>query len=418
MILPQRITEGYLARAFPTERRGPSGAETMDNSQMLGGFVTDKHEGTTTRRRYALMVLAAYGVFRLLNLGLFAIISGSREETVLDFLLSWDSRWLIEAAEDGWVVPQGGVAEASQVQSTWAWPPLAALLARVLSVGLGLDPGISLILINVTMGAVGALFLWRVVAEILGDRLGVVAAVMWSAMPSSPVLFMGYAEGLFVAFAFAALLAMQRGSFLSSGLLLIPAGLTKLQVAPFAAALVVVVFYHRWRKGPSAVSNVGLLSTVALAGVSVLAWPAYVAFRFGVWNAYSQVQAAWNYWESIPFAGSARWLIGLTAQPNRATLFAFLAVAVAVAAVIVIVRAPRISLAFKTLSVAGPVFLLAVGAGASTVRYVLSFPAIPVALAMWARSRWQLALVMGVLLASQVAWVIVFVSAGPTEMPP
>lgn len=400
------------------ERRGRSGVVFRENLQVPGEIESGARIGPRAAHHSVLTVLAAYGVFRLFNLGLFALVGSSRDLPVLDLVLSWDSRWLIEATVNGWEVPQGGVTEASQVQSTWAWPPLAALLARVLSVGLGLDPGISLILINVTMGAVGALFLWRVVAEVLGDGLGVVAAVLWSAMPASPVLLMGYAEGLFVAFAFAALLAMQRGNFVYAGLLLIPAGLTKLQVVPFAVALVVVVTYRRWRTGPSAVSNVGLLSTVALASVSVVVWPVYVAFRFGVWNAYSQVQAAWNYWEAVPFLGSAQWLIGLTTQPNRATFFAFLAVAVAAAAVVVIVRTPRISLAFKTLSTTGPVFLLAVGAGASTVRYVLSFPAIPVAIALWAQSRWRLTLVVSALLTSQIAWVMIFVAAGPTEMPP
>jgi len=387
----------------------------------MGGGQVTKTGGRLSvlvRRHPVMLVLAAYGFSRLFNLVVFALIARNQSTSVSDLLFRWDSVWLVRAAKEGWPIPDGGLSEVSQLQTTWAWPPLAPLTGRWLSNLTGVDVQWALAFVNVSLGAVAAVILWRVACEAFGPRVGIRAAVLWSAMPASPVLLMAYAEGLFVALAFASLLLMQRSRFVLAGLVLIPAGLTKVQVVPFAATLVVVLLYQRWQRGPGVVGSGALVFTPLLAVVSVAAWPLYVAFRFGSLNAYAQVQAAWNIWEAWPLVGTLKWSVTLVTSPNRATAFAFLALAMAIAAMLYLLKRRERSAVFTMIGVMGPLFLMAVGAGVSTVRFALSLPSIPAALGLWARSRKRFVPLLAALAVSQVAWLLIFVAAGPTEMPP
>lgn len=364
-----------------------------------------------------ILILAGFLAFRLFNVLVLWVIAMTRSDSVADLLFSWDSQWLIRAATEGWLVPDGGLTTLTTTQSTWAWPPLVPLIGMWISSALAVDVGWTLVALNLAGGAVAAVLLYRVVADWSGRRTGVIAALAWSAMPASPVFLMAYAEGAFLALCFGALLAMQRQRYLLSGLLLIPAGLTKLQVVPFALALAIVVLVARFREKGAGPSWLIVLTSVSLAGISIAAWPALVAWRFGALDAYSQVQQAWN-WERIPFVATFRWLISVVAEPNRASFFAFAAIAIGVVAAVWIARSPAASAPVKAVAITGPAFLVFLGAGASTVRYSLSFPAVAIMIARLGSTPWRVVGLFTLLILGQAAWIFVFVAAGPTEWPP
>lgn len=380
---------------------------------MINAATTD----AAATRRSVWLIVAGFVVFRLVNLATYGAIASARGGPWSDLLFSWDSQWLIRAAKSGWVVPGGGLDEVSASQSTWAWPPLVPLLGRTVGSLPGADASWALVGLNLFGGLVASLLIFVLVREMWGNRAARIAALAWSALPASPVFLLAYAEGIFLAFCFGALLAMQRSRFNLAGVLLVPAGLSKLQVVPFALALIVVVVAARWKDRERGPSWMTVVISSSLATLAVAAWPAYVAVRFSAVNAYSRVQSAWN-WEQVPLVGTSKWLVSVVAMPNRAAAFALAALVVSVVAAIVIARNRTVSPAVKSVGILGPIVLILLGAGASTVRYVLSFPAIPMLLAVVASTRRRVVLLFVILSVGQFLWIFVFVAAGPTEWPP
>ena len=369
-------------------------------------------------RRPVATLLGTYALLRLLNLMVLVGLAWGRGERWSTYILSWDSQWLIQAAEDGWPDLNLSAGAENVPSSTWAWPPLAPLLARWSALFLGggaIEP--ILVVVNLIGGAVAAVVLFKLVTDFWGAQAGFLSAVVWMAMPGSPVLVMGYAEGLFVAFAFSALWALQRHHYILSAALLIPAGLTKLQVVPFALAVVGVLLYRWWRSGFTAPRLPVVATSVLLAGVSMFAWPIYVAVRLGSLDAYSQVRSTWNH-ESVPFLNTVIWLEWLVSSPNRANLFAAVGLAVAVVAAIWAVRASPVPIGMKWVGVTTPIFFAFAGAGVSTVRYLFPDPVIALFLTRLIRRSWHGVVLGSALLLSQIAWIVVFVAADPGSTPP
>lgn len=369
-------------------------------------------------RDYVPLLVLAFVLLRLTNAITFAWLAVARGERWDFFLFSWDSQWLLRAARLGW--PSIDLTEAldDQVSSTWAWPPLAPLLARLSGLLLG-DAAIgpSLIALNVAGGAIAAVVLFKMVSEFWNEKAGFVAALAWMAMPASPVFVMGYAEGVFAAFAFSALWALQRRHYLLASALLVPAGLTKLQVVPFALAVLAVVIFRWWRSGFTQPGFLSLVGSMFLSLMSMFAWPVVVAVRLGTWDAYSQVRSTWNH-ETIPFLNTINWVEWLVTIPNQANAFAGLALVLAVVAAIWAVRSKEIPAGIKWTGATMPVFLAFAGAGVSTVRYLLPDLVIALFVSRFVQRKWHFISLGVLLMASQVVWIATFVVADPGSTPP
>lgn len=369
-------------------------------------------------RRPLTFLLGTYALLRLLNLLILVGLAWGRGERWSTYILSWDSQWLIQAARDGWPILNLSASTEPLQSRTWAWPPLAPLLARWTGFVFGGGAIEStLVAVNLLGGAVAAIVLFKLVTEFWGARAGFLSAVIWMAMPASPVLVMGYAEGLFVAFAFSALWALQRHRYIVAAALLIPAGLTKLQVVPFAMALVGVVIYRWWRSGFTTPRLPVVVTSVLLAGISMFTWPVYVAVRLGSLDAYSQVRSTWNH-ESMPFLNTINWLEWLFSSPNRANVFAALGLAVSVVAAIWVIRAPLVPISMKWVGGLTPIFFAFAGAGVSTIRYLFPDPVIALMLTKLVRRGWHGVVLGSALVLSQIAWIVVFVAADPGSTPP
>ena len=384
----------------------------------MDGPLPKSTEAPRFLRRPVALLLVAYCLLRLLNLLTFAGLAWGRGDRWSTYILSWDSHWLIRAARDGWPILDLAADTDALPTSTWAWPPLAPLVARWSASVLGggaIEP--TLVAVNFVGGAIAAVVLFKLVTEFWGARAGFLAAVTWTAMPGSPVLVMGYAEGLFVAFAFSALWVLQRQRYVLAAVLLIPAGLTKLQVVPFALAIIGVVVYRWWRGGFTTPRLLVVVMSVLLASVSIFAWPIYVAVRLGSLDAYSQVRSTWNH-ETTPFLNTINWLEWLVSSPISPNVFAALGLAVATVAAIWVVRASQVPLSLKWVGVSTPVFLAFAGAGVSTIRYLFPDPVIALFLTKLVRRTWHSSVLGIALVLSQVAWIVMFVAADSGSTPP
>jgi len=369
-------------------------------------------------RNVVLLLLSTYLLLRMMNALVLVWFATSRGFRWHHYILSWDSQWLLEAARDGWPVIDLSDATASQTSSTWAWPPLAALLARWTGWLLG-DGAVApaLVTFNFVGGAVASLILYWMVSGIWNRKVGLAAALTWMAMPGSPVLVMGYAEGVFAAFAFSALWALQRERYVLAAALLVPAGLTKLQVVPFALAVLAVIVFRWWRSKWTEPAAPVLVTAGLLAVASMLAWPIFTAVRLGSWDAYSQVRSTWNH-ETTPFLNTFNWIQWLVDLPNRANILAALALLLSVVAAVWAVRSASVPAGFKWVGVTTPLFLAFAGAGVSTVRYLLPDPVIALFVSRLPNRLWQWIALGSMLVASQIVWIQVFVLADPGSTPP
>jgi hypothetical protein len=353
----------------------------------------------------------------------FWLLAVHQSRTLRDVLLSWDGAWIIATATRGW--PHEIVTDASGVvqQTTWAWPPLVPLAAR----WAGELPGVHLIFseptgpIVIGMNLIGGLLAAVLLFSMLRASVGVSAArstaVLWAALPATPIFLMGYADGVLVAFVFASLLLMIRHRYVLAALVLLPAGLTKASVVPFAVTLIIVVVVRRRTCGPAALSTLRALAAVGIAVLASIAWPGYVALRLGSWNAYWHAQSAWSR-SGWPFQTSATWLQSAFTQPGLAIGFSVFVLAIAIVAATVVARDGRYPLAFRVSSVMVPGFLLVVGTNIGVARMTLPEPAIPA----WLRRRFSRpasVIVLGVvLLLLRLAWIALFVSGSPGDPPP
>lgn len=356
-----------------------------------------------------------YCLARLINVLQFAWLARATERNLPAVLMDWDGQWLAQAAQAGW---PGDFSLAEPIeQSTWAWPPLVPLMARALSSASGLGTGGALIVLAAAGGLIATWCIYFAARQSLSAAASFGIAVLWLSMPASPVLIMGYAEGVFAAFVFASLWALGRGRHLLAALLLIPAGLSKMQVVPFAIAVVFVAFMD-WRRGRGSVLTVPrLLAVAGLSAASFLLWPMTVGLYLRDMGAYSSVQSAWQR-SSVPFADTWAWLQWLVSNPNRLTLASFLMMALAVVAAVVVARRNEVPLGLRLVSIFIPAFFIVIGAGMSTVRFLLPDPGLPVFLQQRLTRPWKAAVLGLLLVMLQAAWIQYFVGGGPTSMPP
>src|SRR5207342_3010746 len=109
------------------------------------------------------------------------------------------------------------------------------------------------------------------------------------------------------ALTFGSLWALTRRRYLLAGALLVPAGLTKATVAPFAVTLLITIVIEMVRGGRAVVSWWRAGGAIALAFVGVAIWPAWTAYRLGYWDAYAVAHSAWGR-SSIPLHDTLQWL--------------------------------------------------------------------------------------------------------------
>lgn len=369
-----------------------------------------------SRWRAALFVLLAYAAFRVVDIGLFALVGVREGLSLRAVLMSWDGGWFRAMALEGWPHEVARMANGTLEQSAWAWPPIYPVLGRLTSQLLGLSIDAVLIGINVVGCASAALILYLSLREPLGDQAGLIVAVAWSGMPAAPVLVMAYAEGLFIMLAFAAMWAGMRDRLLLSGALLVAAGLTKSSVLPFALALAIVAIASIRSKGAHLSQLATALGAVILAAVAVLLWPVAVAFALGSVDAYGQVQAAWNR-STIPGYGTLQAVREVVRTPSIEIAAGLLMTGVSIIAAVLVWRDTRVPVYLRLVGMASPAFLIATGAAFSSARLLLPDPALPTAIRRVVNGWVALILVIVGLTASRAFWIAAYLPASAGDPP-
>ena len=362
----------------------------------------------------ALMFLAC----RALDLLTVAIVAGLKGSSIWKLMTGWDSGWLLSAAVHGWphFIPTS--ASGMSQQSTLPWPVLVPSIGRFFGHvgGSGwIEP--SLVVSNLIGGAVAAAVLTVTLGPFLGATSSLTVSALWSALPATPVLLMGYSEGVFTALAFCCLWAATRSRFVLSGIFVVLAGLAKVSVVPFAVMLVIVVLVSVARPSPARTPRWRAAVAIGLSAIGVVIWPLAIALRVHQWNGFVVSQSAWNR-ASAPLVDAGRWFVSAFASPTLNTWIGLVVMTAYIAAAVIVWRDRQYPLAFRVLSLIAPFFLLAVGPQLSTARELVPDPGLSAALQRSLPGKWLLVSTFAVLVVLRGCWIYVFMAAGAGSSAP
>jgi hypothetical protein len=192
--------------------------------------------------------------------------------------------------------------------------------------GTGLSPQNSGILVASLAGLAAAAAIYRFGVELYGPRAGILLAACWGALPHAVVLSMVYTEALFSAFVALFLVALLRRQWLTAGVIVVLAGLTRptamvlVAVLAVMAAIAVVRGRDGWRPWVA----------VAIAPLGLVGYWVFVAVRLGRLDGWWYVQGAG--WNSRFDAGrEAAWMIltEITTKPYDLVYYVTTAVVLA-----------------------------------------------------------------------------------------
>lgn len=364
-------------------------------------------------------VLAVHGLARLVSGVVLVVVARTQaanpwtpaSPSYLEYTgLMWDAGWYREIAETGYPVGLPRGADGAVQQNAWAFFPVLPLLVRTLMTVTGAPWHVVAPLLALVAGAAALLVVHRLVSDVHGDRVALVAVAVLTTSAASPVLQVAYTESLALLLLATALLLLRRRLYLWAVPVTLLLGLTR----AVALGLVVAVAAHalgrlraegRGWPVPQRVACASLAVAGVLAG---LAWPTIVGWATGEPDAYLQTQASWRARLEVvpllPWFDVSRWLLGDVGP--------WVVLALVVLVVVTLLSPPGRRLGPEMLGwTAGYLgyLLVVVEPGTSLVRFLLlAFPLAVVAADLLARRRLHrgwLAVVLLVGTVGQVWWV-------------
>ncbi|MFI8105721.1 hypothetical protein [Streptomyces sp. NPDC086023] len=240
--------------------------------------------------RRAAPALLGFAAVRLLGLAVLALWGAAAGSSPHHLLAErWDSLWYTRVAALGYgyevALPNG------DVHSNLAFFPLLPWLERGLAAVSPLAHQDAGLLVAWLASLFAAWGIFAVADLLYGRRAGVLAAVVWAALPVGIVQSMAYSESLFTALAAWALYAVLTGRWPAAGLLAALAGLTR----PVGAAVVAAVWAGALLRVRAGERSAGLLAGVLLAPLGAAGYVLWVGGHTGEGLlGYLDVQAGWG----------------------------------------------------------------------------------------------------------------------------
>ncbi|MER6071639.1 hypothetical protein ABT187_22865 [Streptomyces sp. NPDC001817] len=327
----------------------------------------------------AVAALALFAAVRLAGVLVVIVTNALRgHPLVKSFAHSWDSRWYLHIAAQGyghkiWITPEGAV------QSDWAFFPLYPGLIRALTTVLPFTPGQAALLISWIAAGVAAYGVYAIGHHLYGRGVATALVALWAAMPHSVELTIAYTESLFAALAVWSLYCVLKGRWLWAGGLAALAGLSRPSGFAIAGAVCLAAAYEVLRQRGRVPA--GLWAGAVIAPLGWLGYVLWVGSQTGdLLGGYFKVQSAWD--SRFDFGvGSARFTKALLLHGGGAVYPAALVIVAAgvlLFALLCLERAPLVLVVF-----AGILVLLVVGGSgsfSSKPRFLL--PAFPLLIPM------------------------------------
>ena len=221
----------------------------------------------------------------------------------LNFLTAWDGQYYEQISVHGYptALPLDGAGHVAQ--NAWAFLPAFPFTIRALTASTGVPFDVGAPAVALVAGLVAAFLLHRLVRDHAGNAAAMWAVFFFTCGPLSFLLQVGYAESMFLALTFGALLALERRQYGLLAVLGVAAAFTRpgALAIPLVLGVVALVRWIRARRDTGArsidVFPVGERVRVVAAGavmvVAGFAWPLIAAHVTGSPNAYLETEMSW-----------------------------------------------------------------------------------------------------------------------------
>jgi len=195
------------------------------------------------------LTLVVGGFLAIRAIGLLALLVSDRGgRSLIEVLATWDGGWFVRIATEGYSRSlELSAPGAEQGGGTLAFFPIYPALMRSVSGLTGLDPRWAGVLISLVAGAAAAAGVAILATDWAGERVGILAGLLWACAPMAVVSTLVYTEGLFTALVVWTFIALRRHAWLLAGSLGAVAGLTRPTGIALGAAVAAYAAWIWWQ---------------------------------------------------------------------------------------------------------------------------------------------------------------------------
>ena len=321
----------FIAIALIAVRHAASPAEPL-HRRLVRGFRGDAGgvDSAASMARWSLasrvgVLLAGY--FAVVTIGLAPGAVGFQvaSDTALNLPARFDAGWYGGIALEGY-----SFEGRFDKQQNIAFFPAFPLLERAAGYPLGaFAPGIPKerrmarllwggVIVSLIAFAWGAVYLWRLARDTIGEARAPAAVAFLAAYPFSVFFSAPYTESLFLLGSVAAIYHFRRGELLKASAWGLLVGLTRPNGCFLSVVLACLITEHLWRARSAKVSMVRFpayavarsVLAASAPGVGMLIYSAYVHHLTGAWFGWARLHEAWgrSYSGLAPVVRAYGWL--------------------------------------------------------------------------------------------------------------
>ena len=239
----------------------------------------------------------------------------------LNFLTAWDGQYYEQISVHGYPTTLPLDAGGHVAQNAWAFLPAFPFTIRMLTASTGVPFDVGAPAIALLAGLLATYLLHRLVRDRAGNAAALWAVFFFTCGPLSFLLQVGYAESMFLALTFGALLALERRRYGLLTLLGVVAAFTRpgALAIPLVLGVIALVRWIRARRTEGVRSldafPVAERVRVVAAGVTMVvagfAWPLIASHATGTPNAYLETEMSWwvNFIGRVDFMPLTPWFL-------------------------------------------------------------------------------------------------------------
>ncbi|MFJ3383812.1 MULTISPECIES: hypothetical protein [unclassified Curtobacterium] len=238
----------------------------------------------------------------------------------LRFLTAWDGQYYEQISLHGYPTTLPLDAVGHVAQNAWAFLPAFPFTIRFVTVWTGMTFEVAAPAIALGAGLVAAFLLHRLVRERAGNTAAMWAVFFFTCGPLSFLLQVGYAESMFLALVFGALLALEHRRYGLLTVLGVAAAFTRpgALALPLTLGVVALVRWIQLRRGGSRVlegfplrEQAKVVASGVVMVVAGLAWPVIASHVTGRSDAYLATEMSWwvNFIGRVDFVPLSPWFL-------------------------------------------------------------------------------------------------------------
>jgi Dolichyl-phosphate-mannose-protein mannosyltransferase len=243
--------------------------------------VSERASSTGVAQRHAaghaLQAVLAVVAVRIVGVVVLAGFADASGTSAYHRLAGWDAQWYMRIARDGYGYVH--LHTDGRMLSDYAFFPLYPALERMTAETVGVGFATAGLIVAWLSTMIAAWGIYALADHLYGHRTGILAAVLWAAVPVGTVESMAYGESLFTALAAWSLYAVVTERWIWAGTLAALAGLARpIGVAVAAAVVIPAVLRLAAARRGVATAPTSARAVVVGASIAPTGWLGYLGW--------------------------------------------------------------------------------------------------------------------------------------------